>query len=736
MSNSRYIKTVIDNQEVTFENDEGFPLSLVYAVEAVEDVTKLTGYHTRRSVSIVGDKAAREVFERWEDGNEENNSGASEKDAFVEVDGLPILWGKAKLRKVKLSGDRYYRRGETYLVDLYGNNINWFRTIKDKRLRDYAGAFPDVTFNALNIFIGADTDYTTQDWGFCLIKWREWESPDEIKYHEHTPFIFVKSFLREIFRDLGYQIIGDFIDEEYFERLIMPIPLLNGYPKEFYIDETDLRTENTGTYSIVNPGTGTTYDPFPFDDDSTDPNFDNGDNFDLVTEKYIIPYAGAYIVSFRCKANIISPAPYDVDIRLEIRLDGIVQNYKDYTIQNPENGVEMSLVYPYDFTTSDVGSEINVSLYVYTDLATLSLDITDATLEIEADLGIGRIGVPIIFDYLIPDKWKASDFIIGLKQAFNLVFDTKIEEGTVRIEPKDPYFLKYINGAGSQISFSGDGYYKDDDLVEWTAKVDLSQEATVVPVDNGFDELIIGWRQDDETVKGLDTDQLLGVYDGKYLFDSTRHKKGDKTERNKFFAKTLHLIDPAIRNPLSIKDPQVPLIFPYDYLSNDNPWITGDDDDIEHDLEAARLLWFAGKRGEVDGYVNIEGTSVPYDYPFAFFVNYNDETGFDVSLSFCDETLINGDTVQGLLKRFYAQDLTRRNVGKILDESIFLGVTDILALDFRNKVLINGDKYILRMIDGYNPTTGESTKTTLLIDAIQEDLSDYEDSKLKGYIAE
>lgn len=98
--------------------------------------------------------------------------------------------------------------------------------------------------------------------------------------------------------------------------------------------------------------------------------------------------------------------------------------------------------------------------------------------------------------------------------------------------------------------------------------------------------------------------------------------------------------------------------------------------------------------------------------------NFNDPSGVDISLSFGDETTNNGDTVLGLMKRFHLQSAKRIEVGKQYDYSLFWNEIDLAQLTFRKRIEINGDKYILQTIDGFNPLNDKSTETRLLFDAI------------------
>jgi len=115
-------------------------------------------------------------------------------------------------------------------------------------------------------------------------------------------------------------------------------------------------------------------------------------------------------------------------------------------------------------------------------------------------------------------------------------------------------------------------------------------------------------------------------------------------------------------------------------------------------------------------------------------VNYNDPTGTDPSLSFANEEVIAGVEVPGLLLRFYLQSMARLRVGKLFKAFIFWKALDILKLSFQDKLLIDGGRFILQAVDGYNPLLNISTKTILLLDVYpkQQDIEAVRSTQLAG----
>ena len=98
--------------------------------------------------------------------------------------------------------------------------------------------------------------------------------------------------------------------------------------------------------------------------------------------------------------------------------------------------------------------------------------------------------------------------------------------------------------------------------------------------------------------------------------------------------------------------------------------------------------------------------------------NYNDARDF--SLSFANESAGGIESI-GLLEAFYLQQYARKRIGKRLEIPYFWDSLSILALSFRDKMFLDGQRYILQKIDGYKPLEDSPTKTVLVLDQSPED---------------
>jgi hypothetical protein len=130
----------------------------------------------------------------------------------------------------------------------------------------------------------------------------------------------------------------------------------------------------------------------------------------------------------------------------------------------------------------------------------------------------------------------------------------------------------------------------------------------------------------------------------------------------------------------------------------------------------------ASINGTINGRIS-PSTVAEIPCPVAYMVDYNNTTGDFISLSFGSET-VNGFYIKGLLERFYLQEFIRRQAGKEVECYIFWDALMIRQLDFRKRINIHGDNYILQEINSFSVTSNESTKTYLIYDDLGKGIED------------
>jgi hypothetical protein len=688
---SNYIKIFVDGQLVDLP--EGFTsLRLTYALKDRRGLAINTGSRSEYSFQFPATKQNDAIFDAFWEVGRQNEDRQKFLPAAIDVDGLPYFQGKSQLTSVTTQDNQYYWKGLKYKVAFYGNNADWVQDIRDKRLKDY----PIVThiFNNASIINGWQQQYPADDWGYTLIKWKDWAFPNKVQFQESTPFIFVAAFVRNIFNDIGYTVESNFISLDFFERLIMPIPLPdkfdNGFSDDYLTIEADEPTFLLSTNVLGNPSI--------LSNQTTAPNI-GANPYNTGTGAYTVPYDGFY--KFEYEASITNVTGTGVGLSIYIQEVGGLAFFET------QIGVTGSAAYTSNAT---LRGEYVLQLTAGQTVGLGHLGFTAGTGDADIALSmkiVGEIpvktGTLIDFKYLIPAEWRSLDLLKGLAHAFNLVFQTNPITRTVQIEPADSYAYKSDIPSVSTIE---EGFYNaKEDL---TQKIDLLREGELKSNTDEPVSYVLGWQVDGATEEAINERQDLGFLQGRYNFPVGRYAKAEKVIENPFFASTLCILDQAVTHENSNAFCQIPLIWSKNYLEEPTS--------VEANYEVKPRLLIKQPQVPISerAFVRVDN-GAGYSQilcPLAYMVDYNNLSGERMSLAFGNNT-INGNEIKGLLDRHYLSEMKRREVGKDLETYLFWDLLGIQNLDFRNKVILKDDAYILQEINSFNVLSDKSTKTYL-----------------------
>ena len=681
--------TVVDLPE------SGLTYSLVYEVS---DEGFVSGAYSKRSVDLPSTGTNDALFEDWYAAGTDNTQTAAILKPFVFEDGgINILAGQCELQSGVLMSDRYRFKARTYKVDLYGNNADWTIRLKDVFLRDLD--FADVIYDTAAVLSGWTAEYDNGDYhGFTLIKWKEWNVPGEIGIDEFTPFLFIRSIIDKAFDLIGYTIESVFLDTDVFKRLILPLPMVERYPEQFSEDYMNIAVSET----IVDPNGNyfpvvfTTQTVFP----AVGPNPYNSSGF--YAGFYVAPFTGYYLIQFAIEISS-TVGFYGLD-------GGIIKNntfgvYLGATYFNIGFGssgnanIATTSQVIYLLAGEFIGLELQAACTDPSTVFNITMNITG-----EAEFAFGSI---LAFQYLVKD-WTFLDLIKGLKHMFNLRFEANPQSQTIRIEPADPYLYQQNEAPTTVIKEVREGFYirpRGDS----TQSLDLQREGELFNVTNVPTVTNFEYITDSETEKVRQGNNPIGIYGSQYTLPPQRFN--DKTENNEnpFFAKTIHTNDSTVQGATATFPLQIPLIYPTNYELD--PTATEINGDIQ-----PRILYFVGWRNSVitdSKFVSTFGGAVDVSPPLSFMVNYNNPLEF--SLSFATEIVQNVE-VFGLFESFWMQEYARKRIGKRLECYYFWDLLTINSLSFRNKLLIDGNEWVLQKIDGYSAQSDSSTKTMLVLE--------------------
>jgi hypothetical protein len=684
------IKLFIGGQEVDLNQDE-VNVTIDYSIENIE-LGNISGAHSKRNVTLPATKTNVNIFQNITDAGAIVTNAYKLLSARLEADGVPILTGKARLEGADLQAINSGFVASNFKVSLIGNNADWFADVGNTLVRDLG--WDDIEINTTNV--KTNYDPLTSEHCYILMKWKAWENETFIVNNEMTPAIFVWQVLEKAFLNRGYQ-LNSIFKTDPFNRLIIPMGLELG--ADYLNDFVNLRASSPSPSLLSNSN------PSPilitFTDETTSPNFDTGGNY--ASGVYTVPITATYTLKaeLNIATSIIIPTPTD-EVLVGWEINGVFEEGEDL---GQETDFDDSVII--EFITDLVEGDLVRFVVKHNNCGFLMG--LNGSIEIIGSKAIFETGRTFDLQYVIPISWYVRDVIADLTTIFNLAWETNVLSKQVYAYPKDDYTLRYRADATGAISLTTfEGFFKGSDKYDLNTR---DVEGSDFQILDGYkSSQVLAYATDDDTTNKEEERRGVNIYSGGYNFPTDRFDNGVEFIYTKFFAKTIHISDVDITSG-GIYGAQMPLVFGDDYN-------TVTDAEPNYNL-APRLLYYAGRRNGLDGYIRLyddtSSASSAFDFPAAFMVNYNDPSGGDFNLSFSDEVTNYTNVMQGIFKTFHLQTYKRIELGKVYTTFAKLKPKDITQLSFRRKGIIGSSNFIIQSIE-YNPKSNSPAKTVLLYD--------------------
>jgi hypothetical protein len=685
------IKLFIGGQEVDLNQSE-VNVTIDYSIENI-DLGNISGAHSKRNVTLPATKTNVGIFQNITDAGAIVTNAYKLLSARLEADGVPILTGKARLEGADLQAINSGFLASSFKVSLIGNNADWFADVGNTLVRDLG--WDDIEINTANV--KTNYDPLTSEHCYILMKWKAWANETYIVNNEMTPAIFIWQILEKAFLNRGYQ-LNSIFKTDPFNRLIIPMGLELG--ADYLNDFVNLRASIPSPSLVDN----TTY-PSPvlitFTNETTSPNFDTGGNYS--SGVYTVPITATYTLKAELNiANTILVPTLTDEILVGWEINGVFEEGEDLG-QEPSFNDSINIEFLTDLVEGDL-----VRFVVKHNNCGFLMGL-NGSIEITGSKAIFETGRTFDLQYVIPISWYVRDVIADLTTVFNLAWETNVQSKQVYAYPKDDYTIRYRADATGAISLTTfDGFFKGSDKYDLNTR-DL--EGSEFQILDGYkSSQVLAYATDDDTTNKEEARRGVNIYSGGYNFPSDRFDNGVEFIYTKFFAKTIHISDVDITSG-GIYGAQMPLLFGDDYN-------TVPDAEPNYNL-APRLLYYAGRRNGLDGYIRLyddaSSAASAFDFPAAFMVNYNDPSGGDFNLSFSDEVTNYTNVMQGIFKTFHLQTYKRIELGKVYTTFAKLKPKDITQLSFRRKGIIGSSNFIIQSLE-YNPKSNSPAKTVLLYD--------------------
>ena len=293
-----------------YEIDYGKPTDLRLAFNySIADINKIGDKATQGSnsynITLPATAGNKQVFGYTEDVNVTNGfDHTKEYDCFVDFDGSRVIEGKARVKQAtnKLGTD-------TYTVTIYGDNATWIPLFRDASLTDLDFSDQTHTYNQSTIN-NSENLVDSRHYVYPLINYGHFplqEGSKAVQITDRYPAIRIREMLVRMFSAQGYKLQSDFIDSDFFKRLFLPF---SGKAHDEVLSE-EFRTsrlfrasyDTSGQNIAIRAGTARV---IPFENDSTDGNFDNGSNYNESSYVYEVDTNSSqeFIFNFDYEINV------------------------------------------------------------------------------------------------------------------------------------------------------------------------------------------------------------------------------------------------------------------------------------------------------------------------------------------------------------------------------------------------------------------------------------------------
>lgn len=785
-----YEKSVVGTLEVS--ESEDFPLDISYTISDGKNLENRFGDYSK-SFDIPATKNNNNILNNlWKanvDQRDKKTYGI--KDCRINVDGVPFFEGSIQVKKSVHAG-----KAKSYSCTVYGGNFSWMSLLKDKGLCETFDEGDSFPYDYVNIENTWNQNQSSTDVQYPLISWRDFNIGGLQNYintydidspPDFQAAFYVYNMIQKIFKNIGYNIESTYFETANFKRLITTFPFLKNDAKDDKVHYSCTQQRQTNDWQDVHYNVGlstigswtTCILNHNVDDPSQSYDNSNGvwtcqkeGTYDVTAEMGF----GIFLLSdlfadcggntsMTCDWGWTVSAPSDSwtwASRVKVTTGGGVV-YGNTTSsgwgQTTMSPLDWYLVYCWDTSTQyltlpsfsvtlDVGDTIelqgkfigenligcdpDIRASFGFDTATASLGNRQPRMTITYNDATPNIGGDIVKNNIIPCGTSQVDFIKSISHLFNLYFTTDVSSKTVYIEPFNDFFKPKSEG------------------VDWTTKVDFSQD-----VQDDYDiglksELRVGYKKDngDKYMENLN-------YKSNIYGDTTRLYDYNEVLGDDFETGTLEMINPLFAASTQVWDndahndstvSKAPVLIPNAWNEDCYNGIgLGNNQFRPSQLiegYVPRIFYYGWENNDdfttvAGGVVNPGGTPTywsrvfssgnPYanqrTYPRATFVDWEEASHTSTmrpSLSFNDESFVapgqnSTNNVPGLYTVYYKNMIEQlKQAPRIRTVYVNIKMVDILSLDLRKLIYLDETWWRINKIDGYNPARNETTKVQLI----------------------
>jgi len=313
-----------DGSYLDVKTDIGFPLT--YQIDDIRNPATANASHSK-TIKLPGTKNNNIRF----GGLFDINSNFSyfnpniKTEAKIFVNGTIVMDGYFQLTKINKINNVDLQGNEIeYEIVFFENAVDIFSNIKGQLLTGNPDSTDDLDLSSFDHILNIsriEEGWNQNTWvqGYVYpLMFPVFDHSEELLYDisQMKPAIFHKQYLTQLITDAGYEVGGDFYDNNAtYAKEIIPYNGKDYQNLEDTLSAREFRTSYLGStaYADVNMvpnGYPNTIDNIvsKWSNDTTSPNFDNGNNFNTSNQLWSITEAGIYQLSIDTSITLTATA--------------------------------------------------------------------------------------------------------------------------------------------------------------------------------------------------------------------------------------------------------------------------------------------------------------------------------------------------------------------------------------------------------------------------------------------
>ena len=670
--------------DLDLTNFTDFPLVLTKGIVNLDNLKARTGTYSK-TFKVPNTKNNSKLLSNVDDINSRKDyrDALNRKQCVIIVSGTQIDKGFIQISKV-LEGFEL----DSYELVFFGNNIDWVKGASELKLNSLTYRNNAQIYNIDGINDANFSTVSTYDHSYPYISRGGNEDNNNSQVRDFFPCFYIKSLLDTGLNSLGWNVDSTFLNTADIKTLTADINGDMSVNKDI-IDESKTRA------SLTSPVSTTGLNRLVFTDDSTPPNNDVNDNYDVNPGAgygyYTVPTTGRYNFKVTLNTNIFSAsrtnAPIEVIIAQQFGHTVGVKGSQTRTIDpriNDQATYEISVPCTAGETISIWAEWFQIASETFSYQVGSFFEVQRSAELTEGD--------SFSLNEIIPSNIKLIDVINDFTRMFNIYYWTDVKTRTIYLEPRDTFFQSKTNA------------------LDWTNKLDIAKGYEVDYISSYKRNVEFKYKDlnNDEWLKGWqDVNKRIHARYNHVLPD--RFAEGTNTvELGLFSAVYAHVANEA--TPLDGGVFNGNIVFTTikiwnEYLTSGLPV------EIINDYNPKIFLFNNGTQTSENGssrkisLFGVESTTIPY----GIFETYNNTTS-DINLSF------TGD--DGLFSTYYSKMFKNIEEGGRLIAYLNLNSSDVDNLDFRKLVYIDRPSkvsgyYLIEQVIDFNPLTDSLTKVSL-----------------------